>query len=137
VIFESIAVTLDVDHPRMMEKPVEDGRGDDRVAEELLPIAEALIRGQDRRAFLVPVRDELEEQIGLPAVDGQIPGLVDDDETGAVIRLALGKGVPGSRGFVSFSRMSLVPAVGAELFRLGILIDILSALPCLLPFPFF
>jgi hypothetical protein len=92
VIFESIAVALDVDHPRMVEKPVEDRRGDDRVAEELLPIAEALVRGQDRRAFLVPVRDELEEQIGLPAVDGQIPGLVDDDETGAVIRLALALG---------------------------------------------
>ena len=93
MIFEPVAVTLDVDHPGMMEKPVEDGRGDDRVAEELLPVDEALVRGQDRRAFLVPVGDELKKEIGLPAVDGQIADLVDDDETGAVIRLALALGL--------------------------------------------
>ena len=85
-------MVLDVDHLRMMEKPVEDRRGDDRVAEELLPIAEAFVRGQDRRAFLVPVGDELEKEIRLAAVDRQVAGLVDDDETGAVIGLALALG---------------------------------------------
>jgi len=93
VVFQPIAVAFDVDHPRMMQKPVEDRRGDDRVAEELLPIDEALVRGQDRRAFLVPVGDELEKQIRLPAVHRQIPGLIDDDEPGAVIRLALALGL--------------------------------------------
>jgi len=86
-------MALDVDHPRMMQKSIEDRRGDDRVAEELLPIDEALVRGQDRRAFLVPVGDELEKQIRLPAVHGQITGLVDDDETGAVISLGLALGL--------------------------------------------
>ena len=93
MIFEPIAVALDVDHPRMMQQPIENRRGDDRIAEELLPIDEALVRGQDRRAFLVPVGDELEKQIRLPAVDGKVPCLVDDHEPGAVIRLALALGL--------------------------------------------
>jgi len=43
-----------------MKDPVEDGRGDDRIAEELVPLAEAEIRSQDfyqinasRRSFFV------------------------------------------------------------------------------------
>ena len=86
-------MALDVDYPGVMQEPIEDRRGDDRVAEEFLPVDEALVRGQDRRAFLVPVGDELEKQIRFPAVDGQIPSLVDDNETGAVIRLGLALGL--------------------------------------------
>ena len=75
MLFETITVALDVDDPGVMQEPVEDGRGDDGVAEELLPVDEALVRGDDRRALLVAVRDELEEQIGLPAVDRKIARL--------------------------------------------------------------
>ena len=80
MLFETIAVAPDVDDPGVMQEPVEDGRGNDGVTEELLPVAEAFVRGDDRRALLVAVRDELEEQIGLAALDGQVAGLVDDDQ---------------------------------------------------------
>jgi hypothetical protein len=86
-------VAFNVDHPRVMEQPVEDRRGDDCVAEELLPVDEAFVRGQDRRALFVAAGDELEKQIRLSAVDGQIPGFVDDDEPGAVVGLALALGL--------------------------------------------
>ena len=65
-------MALDVDHSGVMQEPVEDRRGDDGIAEKFLPVDEALVRGQDRRALFVPVGDELEEQISLAAVDGQI-----------------------------------------------------------------
>jgi len=80
MLFETIAVAPDVDDPGVMQEPVEDGRSDDGIAKELLPVAEAFVRGDDRRALLVAVRDELEEQIGLAALDGQVAGLVDDDQ---------------------------------------------------------
>jgi hypothetical protein len=37
----------------MVQQPVEDGRGDDRVAKDLAPGAQALIAGQDDRAALI------------------------------------------------------------------------------------
>jgi len=89
VALEPTAVVLDVDHPGVMQEPVQDGRGDHGVAEQLLPAAEALVRGQDRRALLVPIGNELEKEMRLAAVDGQIPGLVDDDQAGTGIGLAL------------------------------------------------
>jgi len=81
-------VALDVDHPRVMKQPVQDGRGDHGVAEQLLPVPEALIRGQDRRALLIPVGNELEEQMRLPAVDRQISDFVNDDQAGSEEGLA-------------------------------------------------
>ena len=59
-----------------MQEPVDDGRSDDGIAEEFLPVDEALVRGDDRRVFLVAVRAEPAEQIGLSAVDGKIAGFI-------------------------------------------------------------
>ena len=81
-VLEPITIILNVDHPEMMKQTIQDGRGDHRVAEQLLLVDEALVRGQDRRALLGAIGDELEKEVGLPAVDGKIPGLVDDDQAG-------------------------------------------------------
>ena len=40
---EPVALTTDVQHVAVMQQPVEDRRGDDGVAEELAPLAEALV----------------------------------------------------------------------------------------------
>jgi hypothetical protein len=45
LLIETLAVALDVDDPGVVQKPIEDGRGDDR---KLLPVAEAFVRGDDR-----------------------------------------------------------------------------------------
>jgi hypothetical protein len=63
VVLETIAVALDVDHPGMMEELVQDGQGGHSIAEELLPIDEALVGGQDRRAFLVQIRTKVKNRI--------------------------------------------------------------------------
>jgi len=65
---EPVAVSFDVHHPAVVEQPVENGGGDDLVAEQFLPVAEALVGGDDGGASLVSVTDELEEQVGLLAV---------------------------------------------------------------------
>jgi len=40
---ETIRVALDVNRRRVMENPVENGRGDDRIGEDLVPLAEAAV----------------------------------------------------------------------------------------------
>jgi len=62
---QPVAVAFDVDHPAVVEQTIEDGGGDHRIPEDLLPVAEALVGGDDCRAALIVVRDELEEEIGL------------------------------------------------------------------------
>jgi len=83
-------VSLDVDHLAMVEQAVEDGRGDDGIAEEFLPIAEALIGGDNDRASLVSVRDKLKEQIGFLGGYRQIAHLIDDDQRRAPVGFPLG-----------------------------------------------
>jgi hypothetical protein len=57
----------------VVQDPVQDGRGDDGVAEDLVPLREAPVRGQDQSPFFVPPRDELEEQMRAVAVDRDVP----------------------------------------------------------------
>ncbi len=64
-----------------MENPVEHGGGEDRLAGEgLVPRAEGQVRGQDHRAALVALGDDLEEQVRLLAPQRQVADLVDDQE---------------------------------------------------------
>jgi hypothetical protein len=44
----------------VVQQPVEDGGGDHGIPEELLPVGEAFIRGDDGGASLVAMGDELE-----------------------------------------------------------------------------
>jgi len=60
----------------VVKDPVHDGRGDHRVAEDLVPLAEAAVRGQDERPLLVAPRDQLEEKMGTVTVDGTVADLV-------------------------------------------------------------
>lgn len=96
MFFETIAVALDVDHPGMVKKPVEDGRGDDGISEEFLPVDEALVRGDDRRVLLIAAGNELEEETGFPAVYGQIAHFINDDHAGVQI------GIPFDLAFLEF-----------------------------------
>jgi len=64
-----------------MQNPVEDGRGDDAVAKDLAPAAEALVAREDHRASLVAAADELKEEIGAGAIDRQVADLGDDQQS--------------------------------------------------------
>jgi hypothetical protein len=74
---QTIRVALDVDRCRVMEDPVKDGRGDDRIAENLVPLAEAAVGGQDERPLFIAPGDELEEKVRPVTVDRDIADLVD------------------------------------------------------------
>ena len=67
-----------------MQQAIEGGRGHDGVAgEDLAPIGEGLVAGQDDRLSpLVALADDLKEQAGLVRLEGQVADLVDDQELG-------------------------------------------------------
>lgn len=56
-----------------------------RVAEDLAPMVEPLVASHDCAFLLVPHGYQLEQQVGIPFVDGQEPDLVDDDEAVALV----------------------------------------------------
>jgi hypothetical protein len=73
---EPIRVTFDVDRTGVMKEPVEDRARDDRIAEDIAPRPEALIAGQQDRAALVTVTDELEEEIRALPINRDVADLV-------------------------------------------------------------
>jgi hypothetical protein len=82
LLSEAVALAADVEDVAVVEEPVEDGGGDDRVAEHLAPLGEALVGGQDHAAALVASRDQGEEGGGGRAVVGPDAELVDDQHLG-------------------------------------------------------
>ena len=64
VVPHAVAVAPDVDDVAAVQQSVEQGGGHDLVAEDVAPLLEALVRGQDRRGALVAPVDELEEEDG-------------------------------------------------------------------------
>ena len=65
-----------------MQQAVQDGRGQHRVAEDLAPVQEALVRRQDNGGALVSPGNETKEQAGLLPVHGQVPDLVEHQDLG-------------------------------------------------------
>ena len=48
----------------MVQQPVQDGGGQDRIVEDLAPVDEAFVAGQDDGGALVASGDQAEEQAG-------------------------------------------------------------------------
>ena len=63
-----------------MQQAVEDGGGDDGIAEHLAPLAEGLVGGEQDAAAFVAGGDELEEQGGAEFVEREVAELVDDEQ---------------------------------------------------------
>lgn len=80
MLAKAIARSLDLDDDRVVEKPVEQRGGDDRISEDLAPFGKAAIGGEDHGALLVSGVDELEEEIAAAGNDRQVADLVDDQE---------------------------------------------------------
>ena len=80
MLAQPIARALDLDDNGMVKQAVEQGRGDDGIAEELAPFGEAAVGGEDHGAFFVAGVDELEEQIAAAWHDRQVADFVDDEE---------------------------------------------------------
>src|SRR5439155_27311081 len=52
LVLQPVGIAADIDGDRVMERAVEDRRGDHAVAEDVAPTAEALVAGQDHRSAL-------------------------------------------------------------------------------------
>ena len=82
MLSESVACAFDSDDRRVVEEPVEEGRRDDGVSEDVAPFREASVRSEDHRAFFVSCIYDLEEQACAALRDGQISDFVDDEDRG-------------------------------------------------------
>ena len=76
-----------MDRRRLVQDPVQDSRGNRWIAENLVPLAEAAVRGQDQRLLLVAPLDGLEEQRGAVSVDCDVANLIDDQEFDLAVNL--------------------------------------------------
>ena len=66
----------------MVQQTVEDRCGDGLVAEDVPPLGDLLVRREQDAAPLVPLRDELKEQVRRGSLQWQVAELVDDEELG-------------------------------------------------------
>ena len=81
----------------MVPEAVEQRRGELLVAEDLHPLAEGEVGGDDRRAPLVAVGEQVEEQLSAGALEGHEAELVDDQQRHAQVALVQ----PGERELVA------------------------------------
>src|SRR6266545_7504413 len=81
---QAVALALEGDHGRVVDEPVDQGGGDHGVAEDLAPLLEAAVGGDDDRAALVAPGDEREEEVGCAALERQVADLVDDEQVVAL-----------------------------------------------------
>src|SRR5205823_12905203 len=72
------------EHGGVVDEPVDQGGGDDGVAEDLGPLLEAAVRGDDERAAFVAARDERKQQVGGLAFEWEVADLVDDQQVVAL-----------------------------------------------------
>ncbi len=82
LFFEPITVAFDIQRRRVMQQPIQDGRGQDMVVEDLAPIQETLVAGDDQAGPLVAPHHQAEEQAGFLAGERQVADLVDDQHFG-------------------------------------------------------
>lgn len=78
---EPVALAIDVDDGHVMEQAVEDRRGQDLIAsEDLGPVADMFVGGEQDRAAFVPRGHEAKEEIRFHAVQRAEADLVDDEQ---------------------------------------------------------
>jgi hypothetical protein len=80
VLAQPVAGPFDLNHHGMVEQAIEQRGGDHGTAENLAPLGEATIGGQDHRAALVARVDQLEEQVATAGDDRLVADLVDDKQ---------------------------------------------------------
>lgn len=82
LLLEAVALAFDVQGGGMVQQPVEDGRRQDLVVEDLTPVDEALVGGEDEAGLLVAPAEETEEETRLLPGHGEGAHLVEDEDPG-------------------------------------------------------
>ena len=75
MLAQAVAGALDLNDDGVVQQSVEQGRGDDGIAEHLAPFGEAAVGGEDHGAALVSDVDQLEEQVAAAGHDRQVADL--------------------------------------------------------------
>ena len=82
VLTQAVARALDVHDDGVVEQAVQKGGGNDLVAKNFRPFAEATIRSQDHGASLITGIDQLKEKIAGSGADAEIADFVNDEQRG-------------------------------------------------------
>jgi hypothetical protein len=69
---EAPGLAAGVDDVGLVGDAVDDGLGEARVGEDLCPLAEGEVGGDDQRAALVALGDDLEDELGGALGEGEI-----------------------------------------------------------------
>jgi hypothetical protein len=80
MLTEAVARTLDMHDDGMVQEPIQQGCGDDRIPEDLSPFGETSITGQDHGATFISGVDELEEQVSGSSADSEVSDLIDYEQ---------------------------------------------------------
>jgi hypothetical protein len=82
-VAEAVAFAADVEGGGVVEESVEESDGEDAVGEDVTPLPEALIGGEDDGLLgLIALVDDLEEEGGVGLLEGQVADLVQDEYLG-------------------------------------------------------
>ncbi|MDB6040728.1 MAG: hypothetical protein JWM99_4569 [Verrucomicrobiales bacterium] len=88
LILHAVAFTFNGDGLCVVQKAVEDGRGERGVVVKYFdPVFIGLIGGEDGGSGFIALAEDLEEQIGADFVDGQIPEFIDQEDVRAQVFL--------------------------------------------------
>jgi len=74
---EAVALALDADDVGVVDHAVDERGSARRVGKDGGPLLEREVRGEDEALSLVAAADDLEEEIGISVVEGEIADLVD------------------------------------------------------------
>jgi len=72
-----VGLALDGDDVCVVDDSVDEGGGASGVGERLGPVTKGQVGGEDERLLLVPARHDLEEQVGIAPVVGEVAHLID------------------------------------------------------------
>lgn len=79
---QAIAMAANVEGGGEVEEAVENGGSQHLVGEDVAPFAEGLIGSKNDAALLITTRDQLKEELGGHAVEGEVADFVQDEEFG-------------------------------------------------------
>lgn len=77
---QAIAVALDGDNHRVMQQAIQEGSGNDRIAENLTSLFEAAVGGQNHGTFFIASIDQLEEEARSPDAQRQIANFIPNEQ---------------------------------------------------------
>src|SRR6266851_382553 len=101
-VLEAPALVAGLDDVAMVSQSIEHGSGHLGVAEDLRPIGEGEIGGDQQRGVLVELADQMEQQLAAGLAEREIPELVDDDDV--VAQQLLGQASAPARGLLQLEQ---------------------------------